>query len=128
MNRMHGHRDGQEGPEIRASLRRVHISAQKIRLVLDLIRGRQIDPAMSILQHSPKKGAKLVLKLLRSAVANARELSSRQGLEVDVDNLWVTKAWANLGTPLKRWMPRAHGRATSIRKRYAHVTVVLGER
>jgi large subunit ribosomal protein L22 len=117
-----------ENPQVRAILRGARISPQKARLVLNLIKGRQIEPALQILQHSPKKGAKLMLHLLQSAVANARELNSRRGSEIDVDNLWVTGGWIGMGTTLKRWMPRAHGRATPIRKRSSHITIVLGER
>lgn len=105
-----------------ATLRHVRLSPRKARLTLDLVKGKQIEPAMQILQFHPRKSAAITLKLLRSAVANARE----QG-DVDVDNLWVTGGWVNSGRTLKRFRPRAQGRATPIRKRSSHITIQLGE-
>jgi large subunit ribosomal protein L22 len=76
-----------------------------------------------VLQYSPKKGARLIEKLLSSAVANARE---HQG--ADIDRLWVTGAWASEGRKMKRFMPRSRGSADQIEKRSSHITVVVGER
>ena len=106
-----------------AHLRHVRLSAQKARLVIDLVRGKQVEPALSILQFSTKKGAKLVSKLLRSAIANARE---RGG--VDVDKLWVSAGWANEGPHMKRYLPRARGSADMLRKKMSHITISVGER
>ncbi len=106
-----------------ATLRSIRMSPRKARLVIDLIRGKQVEPALAILKFSPKKGAKVALKLLQSAVANAREHA-----RADVDRLWVTKGWVDEGQTLKRYMPAAHGRATPIRKRSSHMTIVLGEK
>ena len=106
-----------------ATLRHARMSAQKARLVINLVRGKQVEPALQILQYSPKKGSALVEKLLRSAIANARE---RAGL--DVDKLWVTGGWVNEGPTMKRFMPRARGSADQIRKRSSHITVVVGEK
>lgn len=112
------------GTEItRASLRDVRISPRKARLVIELIKGQQVESALQILRFSVKKGSRLAEKLLRSAIANARE-----GKGADIDRLWVTAGWVEMGKTLQRWMPRAQGRATPIRKRSAHITVVLGEK
>jgi large subunit ribosomal protein L22 len=106
-----------------ATLRHIRMSPRKARLVVDLIRGKQVEPALAILQFSPKKGAKLAYKLLQSAVANAKEQA-----RADIDSLWVTKTWVDEGRTLKRYMPAAHGRATPIRKRSSHMTIVVGEK
>lgn len=107
----------------RATLRHIRMSPRKARLVVDLIRGKQVEPALAILKYSPKKGAKLAQKLLESAIANAREHA-----RADVDRLWVTKGWVDEGRTLSRYMPAAHGRATPIRKRSSHMTIVVGEK
>jgi len=99
------------------------LSAQKARLVLGLIRNKQIEPALRVLKYSPKKGARLIEKLLSSAVANARENAG-----ADMDRLWITGAWANEGTTMKRFMPRSRGSADEIKKRSSHITVVVGEK
>ena len=108
----------------RAVARKVRVSTQKVRLVLDLVRGRFVADALGILKHNPRKGAKVVSAVLESAIANAKEKSS----SVDVDNLWIAEAKADMGKTMKRWLPRAHGRATPLRKRTSHITVSLSER
>lgn len=111
------------GEVTRATLKQIRMSPRKARLVIDLIRGKQVEPALQILQFSTKKGAKFAHKLLQSAVANAREHA-----RADVDRLWITAGWVDEGQTLKRFMPAAHGRATPIRKRSSHMTIVLGEK
>jgi large subunit ribosomal protein L22 len=109
--------------ETRATTRYVRLTAQKARLIVDLIRGKDVERAMSILEYTPKRGAKIVLKTLRSAVANAATTQ-----HVDVDTLYVKRCWVDEGPTGKRFLPRAHGRATNIFKRSSHVTVVVDQR
>lgn len=109
--------------ETRASLKYAHISPQKARLVVDLVRGKGVEEALGILDFSPKKGAGIVAKTLRSAVANAEETQS-----VDVDHLYVKAVTVDGGPTAGRYRPRAQGRATAIRKRFSHITVVLDAR
>ena len=106
-----------------ARTRFVRISAQKARLVADLIRGRKVEEALSVLDHTPKRAARIVAKTLRSAVANAEN-----NYDLDVDRLVVKRAFVDEGPTYKRIRPRAQGRATRIFKRTSHVTVVLDER
>jgi large subunit ribosomal protein L22 len=107
-------------PETRASLRHLRTSPTKVREVLGLIRGREIDDARERLRFSTRGPASEVLKLLDSAVANAE---SNQSLPED--ELFVARAYADEGPTMKRWRPRARGRGTRIRKRTSHVTIVL---
>jgi large subunit ribosomal protein L22 len=109
--------------ETRASSRYMRITAQKARLVVDLIRGKSVESALGILTYTPKRGAKIVAKTLRSAVANAEATQN-----VDVDTLYVKRVFVDEGPTAKRFMPRAHGRATKIFKRTSHITVVVDER
>ena len=104
-----------------ATLRHVRISPQKARLVIDLVRGKQVDPALNILRFSKNKGAKLAYGVLMSAVANAKEKAG-----VDVDKLWVTGGNVDMGRTIHRYMPRARGMATPIRKRSSHITFEVG--
>lgn len=107
----------------RASANRIRISPQKARLIVNLIRGKGVEDAMNTLKFLPKKGARIAEKLLQSAIMNAKEANG-----ADVDRLWVAKITVDAGPTMKRFMPRAQGRATPIRKRSAHITVVLGEK
>jgi len=100
----------------------LRISARKARLITDLIKGKKVEDGMNLLKYSPKRGSRFVLKVLNSAVANAD-----QNPNIDVDTLIIRNAYADEGPTLKRWRPRAMGRATRIRKRTSHVTVVLEE-
>src|SRR5581483_3174794 len=109
-----------ETPQTRATLKYLRTSAYKVREVLDLIRGLDVDDARHVLQFSERGPAREVLKVLNSAVANADNL-----LNIPADELKVSLAYADEGPTIKRWRPRARGRATRIRKRTCHVTVVV---
>jgi large subunit ribosomal protein L22 len=109
-----------ERPGTRAVLRHCRTSAFKVRPVLDLIRGQQVERAQEILRFSERDAATVVGKVLTSAVANAE---NNEGL--DPETLYVSACYADEATTLKRWRPRARGRATRIRKRTSHVTVVV---
>lgn len=101
----------------------VRISPRKIRLVMDQVRGKQVGEALNMLSFAPQRGAGILKKLVNSAIANAE-----QNTGVDVDSLYIMRVYADEGPTLKRWRPRAQGRATSIRKRTSHLTVVLNEK
>ncbi len=109
--------------EARAISRNLRIAPRKVRLVADLVRGKAVGEALNMLDHLPKKGAKIVSKTIRSVVANAENTQS-----VDVDRLYVKRIAVDGGAVMKRFTPRAHGRATVIRKRTSHLTVVVDER
>jgi large subunit ribosomal protein L22 len=104
----------------RAVLRHYRMSAYKARQVLDLVRGKDVDRAAEILHSTPREGARVVAKVLASAVANARNNDL-----LDPDDLYVSACYADEGTTIKRWRPRARGRATRIRKRTCHITVIV---
>ena len=114
----------QERQTVRAQARWVHSSARKARLVTDLIRGRSVPEARTILAFSTRAVAKDVEKVLRSAVANAE---SRPDLHWQGDELVVAAAYANEGPTLKRWRARARGRVARIRKRTCHITIELAQ-
>lgn len=105
-----------------AQLNMIRLSPRKTRLVVDMIRGRGIQEALTILKFSPQPSAKLVAKLLSSAVANAETKGA-----ADVDRLFVKTAFVDGGAVLKRFTPRAQGRASKIRKPTSHITVVLSD-
>ena len=105
-----------------ARLKNVRISAQKARLVADQIRGMPVDNAINLLTFSNKKAAKIIKKVLESAIANAEHNDA-----ADVDELTVSEIMIDEGTTMKRWRPRARGRANKILKRMSHVTVAVSE-
>lgn len=111
-----------------ASLRFARISAQKARLVADLVRGRDAGEAIEILTFLPKKSGPLLKKLVESAMANAEHAAGRANRELDIDRLYVKAVTVDAGPMLRRFRPRAQGRATPIQKKTAHITVVLDER
>lgn len=100
----------------------LRIAPRKLRLVCDLVRGKKVDEALSMLEVTPKRGARMVSKALLAAVANARDQQS-----VDEDRLYVKRITADPGPTWKRSLPRAHMRATPILKRTSHLTVVVEE-
>lgn len=108
--------------ESKAIARTVRIAPRKVRLVVDLIRGKKVEQALQTLQFTQKRGAKVVSDLIRSAVANADQKG-----KIDVDTLFVKKIFVDGGMTLKRFRPMPMGRAGKIRKRTSHITVVLDE-
>ncbi len=109
--------------EARAILRFNRASPRRVRLVVDQIRGKEVEKALDILKFTPKRSAAIVAKVLKSAIANAENTQN-----VDVDRLYVKRALVDEGGMWKRFMPRAMGRATRVRKRLSHITVVIDER
>jgi large subunit ribosomal protein L22 len=109
--------------QAKAVARTVRISARKVRLVADLIRGKQVGEAVAILRLTPKAASPVVEKVLKSAVANAEH-----NYEMDINNLVVSEVYANEGPTLKRFRPRAMGRASAINKRTSHITIVVSEK
>jgi large subunit ribosomal protein L22 len=112
--------------EARAIQRTVRQSARKMRLVIDLIRGRAVPEADAILRFSKKRAAKQIHKVLKSAVANAQQAAQRQNEAFDADSLRVKYAVVNEGATLKRFTAAAMGRATPIKKRTSHVEIRVG--
>ena len=109
--------------EARASARYVRVTPMKARRVVDLVRGMKADEAAAILRLAPQAAAEPVRKVIESAVANAE---NNEGL--DADTLYITQAYVDEGPTMKRFRPRAHGRAYRIRKRTSHITVVVEPR
>ena len=109
--------------ETSAKLKFARLSPQKTRLVVDMVRGKAVQEALNILKFSPQRPADIVAKVVRSAVANAEQ----KGV-ADIDRLFVKAVFVDQGPALKRFMPRAQGRATKIRKPTSHITVILDEK
>ena len=107
----------------KAYLRYVRISPRKVQIVCDLIRGKSVPEATAILMATPKAASELMLKLLKSAAANAEN-----NHQMDPEKLYVSATYANPGPIIKRIMPRAQGRAYRINKRTSHVTIAVSER
>ena len=106
----------------RAIARYIRVSSRKVKIVIDLIRGKSVKEAEAILRYTPKAATEPVLKLLNSAVANAEN-----NLELNRDDLYVAEVYANQGPTLMRYRPRARGCASRIRKRTSHITIVLDQ-
>nr|WP_106781822.1 50S ribosomal protein L22 [Lysinibacillus timonensis] len=109
--------------QAKAIARTVRIAPRKVRLVVDLIRGKQVGEAVAILRHTPKAASPVVEKVLKSAVANAEH-----NYELDVNNLVISEVFVDEGPTLKRFRPRAQGRASAINKRTSHITIVVSEK
>jgi len=109
--------------ETKAVAKYVRIAPRKVRVVMDLIRGKNVAEAFAILKFTPKAGAEVVEKVLRSAVANAEN-----NFDMDVDKLYIKAAFADGGPTLKRIHPRSRGQAFKILKRTSHVTIVVDEK
>jgi len=109
--------------EAKAVAKYIRISPRKARIVAKNIKGLTVENALAQLRYTPKKAATIVQKVLNSALANAEQNS-----EIDVDTLYVKNIYVDEGPTAKRWRPRAMGRATRIRKRTSHVTVILDEK
>ena len=112
-----------EAMEAKAVARYIRIAPRKIRIVIDLLRGKSVGEAFAILKYTPKVGSEVVEKVLKSAVANAEH-----NYDMNVDNLYVAAAYVDQGPTLKRIHPRSRGQAFKILKRSSHVTVVVKER
>ncbi len=108
--------------EATALVKNARISPTKVRQIINLIRGKDVGVALAILQELNKRGARVVEKLLKSAISNA-ELK-----DLDIDNLYIKEIRADKGLVLKRYRPRAYGRATQIKRRYSHIFIKLAER
>lgn len=109
--------------EAKAHAKSIRIAPRKAKLVVDLIRGKQVGEAIAILRHTPKAASPVVEKLLNSAIANAEHNYS-----MDINNLVISQAYVNQGPTMKRFRPRAMGRASRINKRTSHITLVVSEK
>jgi large subunit ribosomal protein L22 len=109
--------------EAKAHANQVRIAPRKAQLVVDLIRGKQVGEAIAILRHTPRSASPIVEKLLNSAIANAEH-----NYQLDVNKLIVSQVFVNQGPTMKRFMPRAMGRASRINKRTSHITLVVSEK
>ncbi|HUV50838.1 MAG TPA: 50S ribosomal protein L22 [Anaerolineae bacterium] len=108
--------------EVKAVLKYVRISSQKVRKLIEAVKGKPVKAGLDILQFMPQKAANIIGKIIRSAVANAD-----QNPDIDVDSLVIRNIIADQGSTLKRFQARARGRGTRILKRTAHITVILAE-
>ena len=112
-----------EPKDVKATAKTVRVTSRKAKLVLDLIRGKDVAEAMGILSLTPNYAAEVSLKVLKSAIANAVHNN-----QMDEEKLFVKECYANEGITMKRYMPRAKGSASSIMKRTSHITIVVSYR
>ncbi len=108
--------------KVKVELKHLRIAPRKVRLVADLVRGKKVDKAQAILKFTIKRGADKILKLLNSAIANAKN-----SFELDSTNLYISKITVDGGPMLKRWRARSRGMAAPIEKRTSHITIILDE-
>lgn len=109
--------------EARAVAKYIRLSPRKVRYVIDLIRGKKVSEALAILKFTPQRSATAIAKVVKSAAANAEH-----NLELDKDALVVSQAYVDQGPTLKRFSPRAMGRADLMRRRTSHITIVVSEK
>lgn len=109
--------------QAKAHVKNIRIPARKVRLVIDLIRGKQVGEAIAILRHTPRSASPVLEKLLNAAIANAEH-----NYQLDVNKLFISEAFVNEGPTMKRFQPRSQGRAFSIFKRTSHITLVVTEK
>ena len=108
-----------------AKVRHIRVTPMKARRVVNLIRGKQASEAMAILKFAPQQASEPIFKLVQAAVANAKVKAVKDNLAIDEEDLVVARAFVDEGTTLKRFMPRAQGRAFKILKRTSHITIVV---
>jgi large subunit ribosomal protein L22 len=108
-----------------ARVRHIRVTPMKARRVVNLIRGKQASEAMAILKFAPQQASEPIYKLVQAAVANAKVKAVKDNLAIDEEDLVVARAFVDEGTTLKRFMPRAQGRAFKILKRTSHITIVV---
>ena len=111
--------------EAKAQARYVRVTPMKARRVVDLIRGKQASEALAVLQFAPQGASEPVMKVLQSAIANARFMADRDATAFDESSLVISEAYVDEGPTIKRYRPRALGRATKINKRTSHMTIEL---
>ena len=121
-------RNAQKDLRPRAKVSFARIAPSKAKIVLDTIKGKDVAMASAILAATPREGARIISKVLDSAVANAEYASTERDLDINVSKLYVQEAYANQGTTMKRIRPRAQGRADRILKKTSHITIILNER
>ena len=109
--------------EAKALARHIRIAPRKVRIVMDLIRGKNVGEAFAILKHVPKVGSEVLEKVLKSAVANAEH-----NYDMNSDNLYISEAYVDPGPTLKRIHPRSRGQAFKILKRTSHISIIVKER
>ncbi|MHB1679337.1 MAG: 50S ribosomal protein L22 [bacterium] len=109
--------------QFQAEAKYIRVSPQKARLVIDLVRGKKVYEALNILKFTNKKSSNIIYKLLKSAIANALNTG-----KVDIDNLFISTAYVNMSFSLKRVMPKAMGRAATIKKRMSTIKIILDEK